>query len=44
MSPADVRAEIASLLNGNGRQEKPAVVKAPARPAAAPAKAKPRKR
>ncbi|HWL39871.1 MAG TPA: sigma-54 dependent transcriptional regulator [Gemmatimonadaceae bacterium] len=43
MSPADVRAEIASLLNGNGQQEKPAV-KAPARPAAQPAKAKPKKR
>src|SRR5687767_5590232 len=44
MSPADVRAEIASLLNGNGTA--PAVgtpAKAPARPAAPP-KAKAKKR
>ena len=43
MSPADVRAEIAALLNGNGKQEKPAV-KAPTRAVAPPPKAKPKKR
>ena len=40
MSPADVRAEIASLLNGNGAPP----AKAPARPAPAPSKAKSKKR
>jgi len=40
MSPADVRAEIASLLNGNGV----APAKAPARPAPPPAKARSKKR
>ena len=40
MSPADVRAEIASLLNGNGA----APAKAPARPAPPPAKARSKKR
>jgi two-component system response regulator HydG len=42
MSPADVRAEIASLLNGNGTVAPAA--KAPSRPAATPAKAKAKKR
>jgi len=40
MSPAEVRAEIASLLNGNGASS----AKAPAKPAAPPAKAKSKKR
>jgi two-component system response regulator HydG len=39
MSPAEVRAEIASLLNGNGTP-----AKAPAKAAAAPAKSKSKKR
>ncbi len=39
MSPADVRAEIASLLNGNGTP-----AKAPAKAAAAPTKSKSKKR
>ena len=43
MSPEDVRAEITSLLNGNGKSEK-APVKVPARPAAPPAKQKAKKR
>jgi two-component system response regulator HydG len=43
MSPADVRAEIASLLNGNGTA--PATpAKASSRPASPPAKAKSKKR
>jgi len=46
MSPADVRAEIASLLNGNGvaASPAPAPAKAPSRPAATPAKSKAKKR
>jgi len=44
MSPEDVRAEIASLLNGNGKQSEKLPVKAPAKPAAAPAKPKVKKR
>ena len=43
MSPADVRAEIASLLNGNGTASAPPA-KAPSRPASPPAKAKSKKR
>jgi DNA-binding NtrC family response regulator len=42
MSPADVRAEIASLLNGNGNAGPAA--KPASRPAAAPAKSKAKKR
>ena len=42
MSPADVRAEIASLLNGNGGPA--AAAKPPSRPAAPPAKSKAKKR
>jgi len=41
MSPTEVRAEIASLLNGNGAA---APAKAPSRPASLPAKAKAKKR
>jgi len=47
MSPADVRAEIASLLNGNGAAASAApaqAAKAPSRPTPAPAKSKAKKR
>jgi DNA-binding NtrC family response regulator len=44
MSPEDVRAEITSLLNGNGRPVKAAAVKAPSRSVSPPAKSKAKKR
>jgi DNA-binding NtrC family response regulator len=44
MSSEDVRAELASLLNGNGKPDKAPAAKAPARPASAPAKPKAKKR
>jgi DNA-binding NtrC family response regulator len=44
MSTEDVRAELASLLNGNGKSERAPAAKPPSRPAALPAKPKAKKR